>query len=145
MSQQKEDPDMMQHTYDPAAFTVIAAMHDAMHEVFSNEKPAPSAVAAALIKFVGKGHGTLAVANLASRNAAWTLPFGNSCSTLQLQDPVIRFEDALAAAAMIKMHITSQLYTEAAIQKHKTSWNGGSSITMYINIRAFIVLHIHIH
>ena len=129
MSQQHETPEMKEHTYDPAAFTVIAAMHAAMNKVFS-EKTAPSAVAAALIKFVGKGHGTLAVANLASRNAAWALPIGEAKSGLQLKDPVIRFEDALAAAVMIKMHITSQLYTEAAIQSHKTSCNGGVGITL---------------
>ena len=126
VSQQLETPRIREHSYDPAAFAVVAAMHAAMSEVFS-QKEAPSAVAAALIKFVGKGHGTLAVANCALRGAAWAVPFQGKATGFPFNDPVVRFEDALAAAAMIKLHIASQLYVEAEILRYKTLASGQSS------------------
>lgn len=100
---------------------MISALHDAASKVLE-EKDAHSSVAATLIKFVGKGHGTNSVANNALRIGVWgsVLP----SSSKALVDSVIRFEDALAAAVKTKVQIVNQLYTEFAIRGHREQQRG---------------------
>ena len=114
--QRSSNPDVMKVVYDTGAYTVFAAMHDALSEVLSCHEAA-SPVVATLIKLVGKGHGTLAVANCGLRNTAWVGALSSTGRPGRFMDGRIRFEDALAAAMKVELHIVSQLYTEHLIAR----------------------------
>ena len=110
--QQGPHPVTLENTYAPATFAVHAAMHDAAKTLLSHPD-APGSVIASIVKLVGKAFGSLAAANCAVRNAEWAI-----CPALALPpDPVIRFEDALAAATQLLKHIATQVFVETAISR----------------------------
>ena len=75
---------------------------------------------AAIIKFIGKGFGTIAAAAGALRTAEWRV-FGGRYK-LVLVDRTIRFEDGLAASIQILHHIAAQIYVEGEIlRRSKTT------------------------
>ena len=108
-------------SYDPAAYAVVAAMHDAAYAALAKSRVA-SAVVATIIKLVGKAHGTLTVAMAAARQGVWNAALAEIGSP-HIIDAKLRFEDALAAANMTKLLVVSQLHVEDEIvrkQRHKS-------------------------
>ena len=110
-------------SYDPAAYAVAAAMHDAAYAALAKMKGrVASAVVATIIKLVGKAHGTLTVAMAAARQGVWNAALAEIGSP-HITDAKLRFEDALAAANMTKLLVVSQLHVEDEIvrkQRHKS-------------------------
>jgi len=94
-------------------------MHDALSASLGSGE-ANSAVTATLIKFVGKGFGSIACANSIARTDMWTAPRPMpAAGGRPIVDASVRFEDALAAAVKIKLHIVNQLWAELVIAKSK--------------------------
>ena len=117
-SQQKMPPVVTKNVYSPETFTIHAALHDAANKVLE-EFVVPDSTMAAMIKFIGKGFGTLAAAANAARSCEWRVlacPCHLSTRRAVLADPVIRFEDGLAAAVQTLKHIGQQVYVELQIR-----------------------------
>ena len=129
------DPRFKKIHYSPGALSVFAAFAEAASEFLARLATSGGKdriakwrqAVSTLIKFAGKGHGALAVANLACRVAAWSVSEREPTNAEELvnrvaqtdvrdfdswADNTIRFHDALAAAAKIMIHIVNQLSVE---------------------------------
>ena len=138
--QQVDPPLIKENINEPAAFTVHAALHNAANKVLQDHSPAES-LTATVVKFVGKGHGTLNCASNALRTAEWrslaselllaedagldsrsrraraaAVPTIDELLCNVFQDRFNRFEDAIAAAMKILAHIRAQVFLEASLQ-----------------------------
>ena len=115
-SQQREEPSLSEHDYSPEAFTVHAALHDGANDALE-ETQVSSSVTATVVKFIGKGFGSLAVSNASARSGEWA----TVCTRgfLAKLDPRIRFFNTLAAGETVKKHIITQLCVEMRIAAFK--------------------------
>ena len=89
----------------PEALVVLDALHEAARAVIAEmdegsggqEDPLVAAVWPAIVKYVGKAHCALLVANVLTRNALWRIGGVRE----DLPDPCARLLDALAASAKL--------------------------------------------
>lgn len=94
-------------TQSAEALVVLNAFHEAARstvlEIEDDESNTNFAAVIWLcfVKFVGKGLASLGVANLAMRNALW------ASQEHMWSDSVLRLENALAAAAKLKLHMVA--------------------------------------
>ena len=96
---------------------VLQALHEAARDVVAENDDeeirgqgdkVSSAIWPAIVKFVGKGHSALLVANVLTRNAIWRL--GGLCPTAV--DSEARLLDARSATAKLMVHLVCQAYCE---------------------------------
>lgn len=138
------NPAVQKVKHSREALTVLAALAEATSECLEEYSKTGRKrsvkkwceIVATLVKFTGKGHGALAVANLACRVGAWSVGSANPLrvrdATRQVAaasvadaevwlDDTIRFQDALAAAAKIMVHIVNQIAMENEAKEARAS------------------------